>query len=197
MYPWSTNLETRKNLVKYDKVLSIQRELIYKQRNEVVDKDNISDVIEGMVKDIVATEVTKHVTSQDEGYQQDVAGLLVYLKDIFGHEEPFDKYSRLDLTEIKNSLYDVYLNIYHSKKAEFGEEMNMAEKAILLRAVDRKWVEHIETMDNLKKYITFQSYRQTDPAVAYGIEGSQIFDDMVYDLKKEVVKYIFHVKINN
>lgn len=193
----STNLETRKNLVKYDKVLSIQRELIYKQRNEVVDKDDISDVIEGMIKDIVDTEVKSHVTSQDEGYQQDVAGLLVYLKDIFGHEEPFDKYSRLDLTEIKNSLYDVYLNIYNSKKAELGDEMNIAEKAILLRAVDRKWVEHIETMDNLKKYITFQSYRQTDPAVAYGIEGSQIFDDMVYDLKKEVVKYIFHVKINN
>ncbi|QAT41032.1 preprotein translocase subunit SecA [Clostridium sp. JN-9] len=193
----STNLETRKNLVKYDKVLSIQRELIYKQRNEVVDKEDISDVIEIMIKGILDTEVTKHVTSQDEKYQQDVAGLLVYLKDIFGHEEPFDKYSCFDLTEIKNSLYDVYLNIYHNKKAELGEEMNMAEKAILLRSVDRKWVEHIETMDNLKKYITFQSYRQTDPAVAYGIEGSQVFDDMVYDLKKEVVKYIFHVKINN
>lgn len=191
----STNLETRKNLVKYDKVLSVQRELIYKQRNEVVDKEDISDVIEGMIKDIVDTEVKSHVTSQDEKYQQDVAGLLVYLKDIFGLGEPFDNYSRLDLTEIKNGLYDVYSNIYHGKKAELGEDMNRAEKAILLKAVDRKWVEHIETMENLKKYITFQSYRQTDPAVAFGIEGSQVFEDMVYDLKKEVVRYIFHLRI--
>lgn len=191
----STNLETRKNLVKYDKVLSIQRELIYKQRNEVVDKEDISDVIEAMIMDIVDTEVTKHVISQDEKYQEEAAELLVYLKDIFGHEEPFDHYSRLDLTEIKNSLYDVYLNIYHGKKAELGEHMNRAEKTILLKAVDRKWVEHIEAMENLKKYITFQSYRQTDPAVAYGIEGSQVFEDMVYDLKKEVVKYIYHLKI--
>lgn len=190
----STNLETRKNLVKYDKVLSIQRELIYKQRNEIVDKQDISEAIEGMIKDIVDTEVNTHVVSTDEKYQDDVEKLLVYLKDIFGQQEPFEKYSHLDISEIKDKLYNVYLNLYHEKREALGEEMKATEKSILLRTVDRKWVEHIETMENLKKYIAFQSYRQTDPAVAYQLEGSTIFEDMVYDLKKEVVKYIFHLQ---
>jgi preprotein translocase subunit SecA len=190
----STNLETRKNLVKYDKVLSVQRELIYKQRNEVVDKEDISHIIEGMIKGIVDTEVNTHVVSKDEKYQEDVEKLLIYLKDIFGHEESFEHYSRLDINEIKKSLNNVYINLYHEKKEALGEDINRAEKTILLKAVDRKWVEHIEAMENLKKYIVFQSYRQTDPAVAFGIEGSAIFEDMVYDLKKEVVKYIFHLK---
>ena len=192
----SQNFETRKNLVKFDEVLSRQRAIIYSQRNEVVDKVDISDNIEEMIKAVIDSEIKIHITGDNERYQEEVKMLLIALKDIFGIKEGFEeeKFIILNLQEIEEEASEVAINLFHKKSELLGEAMKAIQKNILLSNVDTRWVEHLDTMDNIKKYIGLQAYRQTDPVAAYQIEGSEVFEEMLYNLKKEVVKYICHIK---
>jgi preprotein translocase subunit SecA len=194
------SLETRKNLVKYDEVLSIQRALVYKQRNEIVDNEDITSSIEDMIKDVIDSEIDLRILDDekfDEEYDEEVKSLLIYIADIIGTKKQLEeeKFRKLNVDEIKEALYEIALDLYHEKSKALGDEMLTIQKDILLRTVDTKWVEHIETMENLKKYIVYQSYRQTDPAVAYKLEGSTVFEDTMYNLKKDAIKYIFHIKV--
>lgn len=195
----SQNFETRKNLVKFDEVLSRQRAIIYSQRNEVVDKEDISENIEEMMKSVIGSEVDTHITGDNERYQEEVQILLVALEDIMGTKEGLEEEEFMQLTpeEIKEKAYETALHIYQEKSQLLGETMKATEKNVLLHNVDRMWVQHLDAMENLKKYIGFQAYRQTDPVAAYQIEGSEIFGDMLYNLKKEVVKYILHISVQS
>ena len=190
------NLETRKNLVKYDEVLSIQRVLVYKQRNEIVDNEDISDNIENMIKSIIESEVDLRAISEED-YDEEIKSLLIFISDLIGTQEGLDeeKLQSLCVEDIKEELDGVVLNLYHDISKAKGHDIFSIQKDILLRTVDTKWVEHIETMENLKKYIVYQSYRQTDPTVAYKIQGSIVFEDTMYNLQKEAIKYIFHIKV--
>lgn len=190
------SLETRKNLVKYDEVLSIQRELVYKQRNEIVDKVDITDNIEDMIKSIIEAEVDLHVTSEKE-YGEELKSLLIYIGDIIGTKEGLEeeKFKELTVCGIKEKLNEIALDLYHERSKAIGNDMLAIQKNILLRTVDTKWVEHIETMENLKKYIVYQSYRQIDPVVAYKLEGSIGFDDTISNLKREAIKNILHINV--
>lgn len=190
------NLETRKDLVKYDEVLSIQRVLVYKQRNEIVDEKDISENIEKIIKNIIESEVDSRVISDDD-YNEQVKSLLIDIADMIGTKKGLEeeKFEALYIDEIKEQLDELALNLYHEKAKAIGNDMLAIQKNILLRTVDRKWVEHIETMENLKKYIVYQSYRQTDPTVAYKLQGSIVFEDTMDKLQKESIKYIFRVKV--
>lgn len=191
------NFDTRKNLVKFDETLSVQRELIYKQRNEVVDSSDISDNIREMIKDIVSNEFKRHITEDEENYKENVKDLVIYLGDLMDMKEKLniDEYIEMADLEIQDRLLEAASEKYNEKSEETGETMKSVEKNILLKMVDKKWVEHIETMENLKKYIVFQSYKQIQPEVAYKLEGNVVFENTVYDLKKETVRYILHRKV--
>ena len=191
------SFETRKNLVKYDEVLSRQRAIIYEQRNEVVDKEDISDNIETMIKAVIDSEIKMHITGDNERYQEEVEVLLMTLQDIIGIKEGLEeeKFIFLKLKEINEKVKGIALHLYEEKSQLLGEDIKVTQKNILLKNVDRRWVEHLDNMENLKKYIAFQAYRQTDPVAAYQLEGSEMFEDMLYNLKKEVIKCIFHISI--
>jgi preprotein translocase subunit SecA len=190
----SQHFETRKNLVKYDQVISTQREIIYDQRNELVDKKDISDNIKAMMKDVIEGEVEKHISGDNEAFSEEVKVLLTAMQDIMGIKDELNAEEfLLSKKELIEKLYDMAEKLYDKKVEALGESLNKIQKYILLKIVDRRWVDHIEAMENLKKYIGFQSYSQRDPAVMYQIEGSQIFDDMVYDLKKEAVKFVWYI----
>ena len=190
------NFDTRKNLVKFDEVLSVQRRVIYDQRNEVVDSTDITEIIETMIKDVVSFEVKRHITGDDEKFEEEVKALLIYIGDLLEIKDELniDKFFGMYDLEIEEELINIAIEKYHQKSIDLGEKMKTVQKNILLRVVDKKWVEHIEAMDNLKKYIIFQSYRQTDPAVAYKLEGNIVFEDTVYSIKNETIKYILHFK---
>jgi preprotein translocase subunit SecA len=191
----SQHFETRKNLVKYDQVISTQREIIYDQRNELVDKEDISDNIKAMMNDVIEVEVEKHISGDNEGFSEEVKVLLIAMQDIMGLKDELNAEEfLLSKKKLIEKLYDMAEELYDKKVEALGESLNKMQKYILLKIVDRRWVDHIEAMENLKKYIGFQSYSQRDPAVMYQIEGSQIFDDMVYNLKKEAVKFIWYIK---
>jgi preprotein translocase subunit SecA len=191
----SQHFETRKNLVKYDQVISTQREIIYDQRNELVDKEDISDNIKAMMKDVIESEVERHILEDNENFSEEVKVLLIAMQDIMGLKDELNAEEfLLSKNKLIEKLYDMAEQLYNKKVEALGESLNKMEKYILLKIVDRRWVDHIEAMENLKKYIGFQSYSQRDPAVMYQIEGSQIFDDMVYNLKKEAVKFVWNIK---
>jgi len=190
------SFETRKNLVKYDEVISRQREIIYKQRNEIVDKADITEDIIEMIKDVIEKETELHITGEDDSFQEEVEALIKAIKDLLGIKEELNTEDfLLNNIMLKEKLTEMALNLYKEKAEAVGENLASIEKYVLLHAVDRRWVEHIEAMENLKKYIGYQSYSQRDPAVMFKLEGSDIFEEMVYNLKKEVVKFIFYIPV--
>ncbi len=191
------NFDTRKNLVKFDEVLSIQRKVIYDQRNEVVDAEDITESIKDMIKDVVEYEFKKHITEDEENFEEDVKQLLNYLGDLLEVKDKLneEEFLKLNNMEIQERLTEIALTKYDEKAEEMGDALKRFQKKMLLKMVDKKWVEHIDTMTNLKRYIVFQSYKQIQPEVAYKLEGNIVFEDTVYDLKRETVKYIFHAQL--
>jgi preprotein translocase subunit SecA len=188
------HFETRKNLVKYDRTISAQREVIYNQRNEIVDKEDISDNIKAMMRDVIDIEVEQHITTDNKKPSEELKQLLITIKDLMALKEEFKEEDFLmSKTQIKEKLYEMGEELYSKKVEALGENLNRIQKFILLKIVDRRWVEHIEAMENLKKYIGYQSLSQKDPAVMYQIEGSQVFEDMIYHLKREAVNFVWHI----
>lgn len=192
------NFETRKNLVKYDQGLSEQRKIVYGQRNEIVDKEDITEDIKAMISDVICSEVDMYITDKEEDFEQEIEELLKSMKDIMGDVDGLIKEELfLSKQELNEKLIKMALELYDSKKEAIGDNLNYLQKFILLKNIDMKWVEHIDTMEELKKYIALQAYSQRDPAVMYQIEGNKIFQHMMYSLKKEVVKFICHIVTNN
>lgn len=193
----SHNFEIRKDLVKYDQVLDKQRVLVYEQRNQIVEKDDISEEIKTMIEDVICGEVETHL-SGEKTVKEDIENLLLVMKDIIGDKESLAKESFEDLNvkEIKEKLVEIAFSIYEEKGEYLKDGLHLLQKNILLRVVDRKWIEHIDTMGNLKKYIALQAYNQKDPIISYQIQGGQVFEDTMEGIKKEVAKYILHINID-
>lgn len=192
----SHNFETRKDLVKYDQVLDKQRVLVYEQRNEIVEKDDISEEIKTMIKGVILSEAEAQLTG-DRDVEEELNSLLIAMEDIIGNKEVLAKeiFEGLNDGQIKEKLVEIALNVYEEKGKYLKDGLQLLQKNILLKVVDRKWIEHIETMGNLKKYIALQAYNQKDPLVSYQIEGGKVFEDTMEGIKREVSKYILHIDI--
>ena len=192
------NFDVRKNVVKYDDVMNKQREIIYKQRQEVLMGADIKDQIQAMIKDVIESSVTSHISGVDDTFDDEINKLVKYMEDIYlpkGEVTP-EQISKLSNNEIIELLMDKAMNMYSEKEVEFGEEqMREIERVILLKIVDSKWMDHIDSMDHLKQGIGLRAYKQQDPAQAYQMEGSEMFTEMIENIKHETVKYLFHVKV--
>jgi len=193
----SYNFETRKDLVKYDQVLDKQRIVIYDQRNEIVEKEDISENIKVMIENVIRTEVDLHIINEKGKFDEELKMLLITMEDILGMKGKLkeEDFNTLKDEEIKNTLVEVAIKEYEEKVQLVGEGFKLLEKNILLKTVDRRWVEHIDTVNNLKKYISLQAYNQKDPVVIYQLESSNVFEDTIYGMKREVVKTIFNLKV--
>jgi len=192
------NFDIRKNVVQYDDVMNQQREIIYKQRTEVLQGDNIKDQIEEMIKDIIFDAVDSHITGDEETFDEELAKLVDYLEEIYLPKDMIsvDELSKSSNDEIKDKLLEIAKNIYGQKEEDFGEEqIREVERVILLRVVDSKWMDHIDDMEHLKQGIGLRAYKQQDPTQAYQMEGSDMFAEMIGNIKIEAVKYLFHVQI--
>ena len=192
------NFDVRKNVVKYDDVMNKQREIIYKQRQEVLMGANIKDQIQAMIKDVIESSVTTHISGVDDTFDDEINKLIKYMEDIYlpKGEVTAEEISKLSNDEIIDLLLDKATKLYDGKEVEFGEEqMREIERVILLKIVDSKWMDHIDSMDHLKQGIGLRAYKQQDPAQAYQMEGSEMFAEMIENIKHETVKYLFHVKV--
>lgn len=192
------NFDIRKNLLGYDDVMNMQREIIYKQRAQVLEGENLKEQIEEMIKEVISAAVDTHITGMEEDYKTEFKNLILYLDDIClpANRVTIDDLVNLSNEEIKEKLINLSLEIYNGKEAEFGEEkLREIERVVLLKNVDMKWMDHIDNMDHLKQGIGLRAFKQQDPVQAYQMEGSAMFEEMIESIKIDTVKYLFHVQM--
>ena len=189
------NFSIRKNVLHYDDVMNQQRELIYAQRKEVLDGKDISGNISNMI-DSVSENVISIYTNVQEGEDIDTKGLAIQLKTIFGIDNVEGlKNEELDEITLIEEVREKAHKKYTEKQQEFGEkEIKELERVVMLKVVDEKWMNHIDNMDELKDGIGLRAYGQKDPVVQYRIEGSDMFEQMVEDIRTDVVKILFNIQ---
>lgn len=193
------NFSIRKNVLKYDDVMNAQRELIYRQRREVLDGKDLKDNIEKMFNSIVDNVVSTHFSVADNEKVNKEA-LMQDITDVFGITELESvKKENPDVVEVSEELAKVVSDKYAEKEKDFGEkEIRELERVVVLKVVDQKWMDHIDNMEELKNGIGLRAYGQKDPVVQYRIEGTDMFDEMNENIRLDVVKILSHVeKVGN
>lgn len=192
------NFDIRKNVVKYDDVMNKQREIIYSQREKVLTGEDLQDQIQGMIEDVIESAVKSHISGVEETFDDELKNLINYMEELFMEKGTytFEELEKMSNDELKESFLKVAKEMYDYKEEVFGQEqMREIERVILLKVVDSKWMDHIDNMDHLKQGIGLRAYKQQDPSQAYQMEGSDMFDEMIDNIKVETVKYLFHVRI--
>ena len=192
------NFDIRKNLLGYDDVMNLQREVIYRQRTEVLEGKNLKEQIEGMITEVISDAVNSHLSGDVQDIEAEIKTLLQYLEEICLPHGIVTVQELADLSneQIKDKLTETVMNIYKGKELEFGEEqLREIERVVLLRVVDQKWMAHIDNMDHLKQGMGLRAYKQQDPIQAYQMEGSAMFEEMIEGIKLETVKFLFHVRV--
>ena len=185
------NFSIRKNVLKYDDVMNAQREIIYKQRREVLDGENLKDNILNMIKSLAEEVVLTYFSSEDG-----VEALDTDIRNTFGIEMvDFIKENSKDSNAIIEKLQELALAKYDEKEQEIGnDDLRELERVVMLKVVDQKWMDHIDAMDELKDGIGLRAYGQQDPVVKYRIEGMDMFEEMVLDIKHDVVKILMNLR---
>lgn len=190
------NFDTRKTLLGYDDVMNLQREVIYGQRQMVLQGKDLKENIRSMMHGVVSNAVEMFL-NHGESKEEALENLIVYMEDIF---VPHKMLKASDLVELKETdiiekLYDIGVIQHEAKERELGEQMREVERVLLLKVVDTKWMDHIDNMDHLKKGIGLRAYKQQDPVQAYQFEGSEMFDEMINAINTDTIKYIMRVAI--
>ena len=181
----------RKHVLQYDDVMNAQREIIYKQRKQVLDGENIHENIVNMIESVAGEIVSNYIT--DEGVNKE--GLLQETKTIFNVNE-LDTLNAKNINEqeVIEELQKKAFESYDKKAEEIGkDQLPELERVVMLKVVDQKWMDHIDAMDELKDGIGLRAYGQKDPVVQYRIEGFDMFDEMVNDIKIDVVKILLNI----
>ena len=193
------NFKRRKYVLTYDDVMNQQRNIIYKQRRDVLDGEDISETVRKMIMSTVSENVETYLHG-DERELWDLAGLREAYKGLLTTPDDF-KYDESELKKIKredicDELCQRAEELYESKEKEIGEErFREIERAVLLQNVDRSWMEHIDAMDDLKDSIRLQSYAQRDPVNEYRLQGADMFDAMVNDIRDRTSRMILSVTV--
>ena len=187
------NFSIRKNVLKYDDVMNAQREIIYEQRREVLDGENLKDNILNMIKSLSEEVVLTYFAGEGEA---NVEALDMDIQNTFGIEmADFIKEHAKDSKAIIEKLQQAALDKYTAKEEDIGsEDLRELERVVMLKVVDQKWMDHIDAMDELKDGIGLRAYGQQDPVVKYRIEGMDMFEEMVLDIKHDVVKILMNLR---
>lgn len=192
------NYDARKQLLEYDNVISQQREIIYKQRYEVLDSDNLRDIIEGMIRSVIDRHIPQFILEDEKDEQWNLEGLVQFLDANLlqpGDITASDLAGK-DLEEIKELILAKVKERYDEKEQELGpEKMREFEKVITLRVVDTKWIDHLSMMDQLRQGIHLRAYGQINPLQEYQREGYEMFQAMVEAIEDDVAKFIMKSQI--
>ena len=194
------NFGIRKNLLEFDRVNNEQREVIYKERRKVLDGENMRDTIYKMITDVVEKCVSSIIGDEGSPEEWDIAELnnvirpIIPIKKIVLSDEELKHGSKDELIQ---RLKEEAVKVYEAKEAEFPEadQIREVERIILLKVIDRKWMDHIDDMDQLRQGIGLQAYGQRDPLVEYKMSGYEMFDEMTQNIREETVRLLFHIKI--
>jgi preprotein translocase subunit SecA len=197
----NNNYGIRKNLLEYDQVMNEQREIIYKERLRVLNGENMRDAIYAMISDTVENKIDICISDETHSSEWDFGELselllpIIPFKNIIPSSELLEKGMKKD--ELKQMLKEEAVRIYEAKEAEFpeAEQLREAERVILLKVIDKKWMAHIDDMDQLRQGIGLQAYGQRDPLTEYRISGFDMFDEMTAGIKEDTVRVLMHVQV--
>jgi len=194
----SNNFGIRKNLLEYDQVMNEQREIIYRERRRVLDGESMRDSIYKMLTDTVENTVDSLIGDDQEKEEWDLKGLNETLLPVI----PFKLITQERITgsrknELKHQLKEEAVKLYELKEAEFPntEMLRELERVFLLKVIDRKWMDHIDDMDQLRQGIGLQAFAQRDPLVEYKLSGYEMFDAMTASIQEDTVRILLHVRV--
>jgi preprotein translocase subunit SecA len=192
------NFEIRKYVLEYDDVMNQQREVLYGQRRQVLVADSLRSTILGMVDDIIVEGLDKYANEKLYPEEWDFAGLLTQMEQYFVPKGATSvaELENLSRIEVREKLKKIAEDLYETRETEIGEQtMRELEKAIMLRVVDSKWMDHLDAMDALKEGINLRAYGQKNPLVEYKFEAYEMFEEMVDSIKRTVVTFLYHIQV--
>ena len=192
------NFDIRKHVLQYDDVMNKQREVIYAQRRQVLEGENLRDQILEMISDTMEIMLDIYTSNSQYPEEWDFDGLEKYAQKFFLPKNglKIDDPEQLTREKLKGMLMDIALRVYHEREEKIGsEQMRELERVILLRVVDMKWMEHIDNMDQMRQGIGLRAYGQEDPVRAYQKEGYDMFQEMIASIKEDTVKYLYNVQL--
>ena len=195
----TNNYGIRENLLKYDEVNNEQREVVYAERRQVLDGENMRELIMKMLNDIVEGAVDMSIsdeqTPENWGFKElnDLLLPIIPLKPI----ELTDEISKMSKDEFKHMLKELATKFYESKEAEFpdAEQVREIERVVLLKVIDKKWMSHIDDMDQLREGIGLQAYGNRDPLVEYKMNAYEMFDDMTAAIREDTIRILCHIRV--
>ncbi len=194
----SNNFGIRKNLLEYDQVMNEQREIIYEERRRVLNGESMRDVIYKMITDIVDNCVDICIGDDNDFEEWDFSELnTLLIPTIPLQPVTAERVLKPKKNSLKQQLKEEAVKLYESKEAEFPEPeaIREIERVILLKVIDRKWMDHIDDMDQLRQGVGLQAYGQRDPLVEYKLNGYEMFDEMTQNIREETVRLLFRVRI--
>ena len=192
----NNNYAIREQLLKYDEINNEQREVIYEERNKVLNGDNLENLIHKMISEVISNFVNKNYNENLS--KESCIELFSTLSEIIPLENiDYNSISGLSKHDLINYLYDKAIELYLEREKMFPsrEEVREAERVILLRVIDSKWTNHIDDMDVLRQGIGLQSLGQKDPLVEYKIAAYDMFDNLIYAIKEDTVKILYHIRV--
>jgi preprotein translocase subunit SecA len=196
----SNNFAIRKNLLEYDQVNNDQREIIYAERRRVLDGENMREVVFKMVQDTVEAYVDRTCSTETSAKDWEIGelnALLLPIVPLSPIKLTEDELAHSRLKEFKQRLKEEAARLYEAKEAEFpeAEHMREIERVILLKVIDKKWMAHIDDMQQLRQGIGLQGYGNKDPKVEYKFAGYDMFNEMTDSIREDTVRMILHVKL--
>ncbi len=195
----TNNYGIRENLLKYDEVMNEQREVVYGERLQVLNGENMRDVVMKMLTDIVEGAVDMYVSDDQPAEKWDFKEINELLLPIIPLEplELTDEIRNMKKDELKHVLKEKAIKFYESKEAEFpdAEQIREIERVILLKVIDNKWMSHIDDMEQLRQGIGLQAYGNRDPLVEYKMNGYEMFDDMSAAIREDTIRILCHIRV--
>ncbi|NLN87389.1 MAG: preprotein translocase subunit SecA [Syntrophomonadaceae bacterium] len=194
----SRNFGIRKNVLEYDDVINNQRMVMYKDRRKVLYGEDLKETVSTMIDDVIDRVVDNFAGDFKYSDEWDLEGLITYVEQSILPGAVWKPEDLVGMTkeEVKELIVENTHALYEDREQELGSElMREIEKAIMLRIIDNKWMDHIDAMDQLRNGINLRAYAQRDPLVEYKFEAYEAFQDMVYAIKEDVVRYVLRVKV--
>ncbi len=194
------NFNIRKHVLQYDDVMNTQRDVIYSQRRKVLEGENLRDSIMDMVDAVIDNYIELYIGELPHPEEWNVKGLLEQLERVFLPKDSVtiseEEFKGLTKDKLKEKILKVAQEVYTLKEEENGEEnMREAERVILLRVVDQKWMDHIDAMDQLRQGIGLRAYGQRDPVLEYKVEGYEMFEEMIRSIQEDTVHLLYNMRV--
>jgi preprotein translocase subunit SecA len=194
------NFDIRKQLLEYDDVANDQRRVIYEQRNDILEAEDVSENVLGIRDEVLGEAISDFVPPQSLPEQWDLAGLEAHLKAEFNLDTPVTQWSaedaRLSEEQLRERLYEAHRKLYEEKVAAVGEPlMRRFEKQVMLQVLDTRWKEHLQSMDHLRRGIHLRGYAQKNPKQEYKREAFELFQGLLSNIKADITRILSHVQV--